>query len=82
MPDWVEVGCSAGGGGDETPRVVLVGGREVTLGVERCWLEESVGSSGSGRRRMFQVPLEDGRRWRLAQERDGSWTLAHAADGR
>jgi hypothetical protein len=82
VPDWVEVGCDAGGRGDETPRVVLLGGREVTLRVERCWLEEPVGSSGSGRRRMFQVQLEDGRRWRLAQEPDGSWTLADAADGR
>jgi hypothetical protein len=64
----VEVGCYAGGRGDETPRVVLLGGREVRLRVER--------------RRMFQVQLEDGRRCRLAQEPDGSWTLAHTADGR
>ena len=82
MPDWVEVGCYAGGRGEETPRVVLLGGREVTLRVERRWIEEPVGSSGSERRRMFQVQLEDGRRCRLAQEPDGSWTLAHEADGR
>jgi hypothetical protein len=77
VPDRVEVGCYAGGRGDETPRVVLLGGREVVLRVERCWLEEPVGSGGSGRRRMFQVRLGDGRRCRLAQEPDGSWTLAH-----
>jgi hypothetical protein len=82
VPDWVEVGCYAGSRGDETPRVVLLGGREVMLRVERRWIEEPVGSSGSERRRMFQVQLEDGRRCRLAQEPDGSWTLAHAADGR
>ena len=82
MPDWVEVGCYAGGRGEETPRVVLLGGREVMLRVERRWIEEPVGSSGSERRRMFQVQLEDGRRCRLAQEPDGSWTLAHTADGR
>jgi hypothetical protein len=79
----VEVGCYAGGRGDETPRAVLLGGREVTLRVERCWIEEPVGSSGSEhRRRMFQVQLEDGRRCRLAQEPDGWWTLARTADGR
>jgi hypothetical protein len=82
VPDWVEVGCYAGGRGDETPRVVLLGEREVTLRVERRWIEEPVGSGGSERRRMFQVQLEDGRRCRLAQEPDGSWTLAHTADGR
>jgi hypothetical protein len=54
----------------------------VTLRVERRWIEEPVGSSGGERRRMFQVRLEDGRGCRLAQEPDGSWTLAHAADGR
>jgi hypothetical protein len=54
VPDWVEVGCYAGGRGDETPRVVLLGGREVMLWVERRWIEEP----------------------------DGSWTLAHTADGR
>jgi len=69
----VEVGCYAGGRGDETPRVVLLGGREVTLRVERRWLEEPVRPGGSERRRrMFQVRLEDGRRCRLAQEPDGS----------
>ena len=82
MPERVEVGCYAGGRGDETPRVVLFGEREVTLRVERRWLEEPVGSTGGERRRMFQVRLEDGRRCRLAQEPDGSWTLALAADGR
>jgi hypothetical protein len=30
---------------------------------------------------MFKVRLEDGRRGRLAQEPDGSWTLAQPADG-
>jgi hypothetical protein len=80
--DRVEVDCYAGGRGDETPRAVLLGGREVTVRVERCWIEEPVGSSGSTRRRrIFQVQLEDGRRWRLAQEPDGSWTLAHTAYG-
>jgi hypothetical protein len=98
MPDWVadqmklgggrvhdqvEVGCYAGGRGDETPRVVLLGGRELTVRVERRWIEEPAGSGGSAhRRRIFQVQLEDGRRCRLAQEPDGSWTLAHAAFGR
>ena len=82
MHDRVEVGCYAGGRGDETPRVVLLGGRELTVRVERRWSEEPVGSGGSERRRMFQIQLEDGRRYRLAQEPDGSWTLAHAADGR
>jgi hypothetical protein len=77
VPDRVEVGCYAGGRGEETPRVVLLGGREITLGVERRWIEEPVGSSSSERRRVFQVRLEDGRRCRLAQEPDGSWTLSH-----
>jgi hypothetical protein len=82
VPDWVEVGCYAGGRGDETPRVVLLGGSEVTLQVERRWLEEPVRPGGSEhRRRMFQARLEDGRRCRLAQEPDGSWTLSHMADG-
>jgi hypothetical protein len=71
----VEVCCYAGGRGEETPRAVLLGGREVTVGVERGWIEEPVGSSGTARRRLFQVRLEDGRRCRLAQEPDGSWTL-------
>ena len=82
MPDRVEVGCYAGGRGDETPRVVLLGGRELTVRVERRWIEELGGSSGGERRRIFQVRLEDGRRCRLAQEPDGSWTLAHTAYGR
>jgi hypothetical protein len=47
------------------------------------WIEEPVGSGGSAhRRRIFQVQLEDGRRCRLTQEPDGSWTLAHTAYGR
>jgi len=62
--------------------VVLLDGREVMLRVERRWIEEPVGSTSGRRRRMFQVQLEDGRRCRLAQEPDGSWTLAHTADGR
>jgi hypothetical protein len=82
VPERVEVDCYAGGRGDETPRVVLLGEREVTLRVERRWIEEPVGSTGGERRRMFQVQLEDGRRCRLAQEPDGSWMLAHMADGR
>jgi hypothetical protein len=80
--DLVEVCCYAGGRGEETPRAVLLGGREVTVRVERSWIEEPVGSGGTDRRRMFQVRLEDGRRCRLAQEPDGSWTLAHTASGR
>jgi hypothetical protein len=68
--------------GEETPRVVLLGGCEVTLWVERRWIEEPVGSTGGERRRMFQVQLEEGHRCRLAQEPDGSWTLALTADGR
>jgi hypothetical protein len=72
----VEVGCYAGGRGDETPRVVLLGGREVMLRVERRWIGEPVGSSGSERRRVFKVRLEDARRC-LAQEPDGSWILSH-----
>jgi hypothetical protein len=71
----VEVRCYAGGRGEETPRAVLLGGREVTVRVERSWIEEPVGSSGTARRRLFQVRLEDGHRCRLAQEPDGSWTL-------
>ena len=86
MRDRVEVRCYAGGRGEETPRAVLLGGggggREVTVRVERSWVEEPVGSSGSARRRLFQVRLEDGRRYRLAQEPDGSWTLAYASSGR
>jgi hypothetical protein len=80
--DLVEVRCYAGGRGEETPRAVLLGGREVTVRVERSWSEEPVGSGGTDRRRMFQVRLEDGRRCRLAQEPDGSWTLAHTEPGR
>ena len=75
MPDRVEVRCYAGGRGEETPRAVVLGGREATVQVERGWVEEPVGSSGAARRRVFQVRLEDGRRCRLAQEPDGSWTM-------
>jgi hypothetical protein len=81
VPDWVEVGCYAGGRGDEAPRVVLLGGCEVMVQVERRWIDAPVGSTGGERRRMFKVRLEDGRRGRLAQEPDGSWTLAQPADG-
>jgi hypothetical protein len=77
--DRIEVRCYAGGRGDESPRALLLGGREVTVRVERNWIEEPVGSSGTARRRIFQVRLEDGRRCRLAQEPDGSWTLARSA---
>jgi hypothetical protein len=80
--DLVQVRCYAGGRGDETPRAVLLGGREVTVRVERSWIEEPVGSGSGARRRMFQVRLEDGRRCRLAQAADGSWTLAHPELGR
>jgi hypothetical protein len=55
---------------------VVLGGREVAVWVERSWVEEPAGSNGAARHRMFQVRLEDGRRCRLAQEPDGSWTLA------
>lgn len=75
MPDGVRVRCYAGGRGDETPRAVVLGGREVTVRVERGWVEESVGSSGATRRRLFQVRLDDGRRCRLVQDPDGSWTI-------
>jgi hypothetical protein len=81
--DRVEVRCYAGGRGDETPRAVLLGGREVAVRVERRWIEEPVGAGGSARPpRLLQVRFEDGRRCRLAQEPDGSWTLAHAESGR
>ena len=79
VADLVQVRCYAGGRGDETPRALLLGGREVTVRVERSWVEEPVGSTGSARRRMLQVRLEDGRR--LAQEPNGSWTLAHMVSG-
>ena len=78
MPDRVEVRCYAGGRGEETPRAVLLGGREVMVHVERAWVEEPVASGGSARRRVFQVRLEDGDRCRLAQNPDGSWTLEDA----
>lgn len=77
MGDRIEVRCYAGGRGDEIPRALLLGGREVTVRVKRSWIEEPAGSSGIARRRMFRVRLEDGRRCQLAQEPDGSWTLAH-----
>ena len=74
MPERVEVRCYAGGRGDETPRALLLGGREVTVRVERAWIEEPVGSSGAARQRVFQVRMENGHRCRLAQNPDGSWT--------
>jgi hypothetical protein len=80
--DLVEVRCYAGGRGDELPRTVLLGDREMPVRVERSWIEEPIGSGSGARRRMFQVLSEDGRRYRLAQEPDGSWTLARAASGR
>lgn len=75
MPDRVEVRCYAGARGDETPRALLLGGREVTVRLERAWVEEPVASSGAARRRLFQVRLESGVRCRLAQNPDGSWTV-------
>ncbi|HZD69757.1 MAG TPA: hypothetical protein VFA45_12895 [Actinomycetes bacterium] len=78
MPDRVQVHCYAGGRGEETPRAVLLGGREVMVHVERAWVEEPVASGGSARRRVFQVRLEDGGRFRLAQDPDGSWTVEDA----
>ena len=73
--DRVEVRCYAGGRGEETPRAVLLGGRELTVRVERGWVEEPVGSGGAARRRVFQVRLEDGRRRRLTQHPEGCWTI-------
>ena len=81
VADLVQVHGYAGGRGDETPRALLLGGREVTVRVERSWVEEPVGSTGSARRRMFQVRLEDGRRCCLAQEPVGLWTLTHMVSG-
>lgn len=78
MPDRVQVRWYAGGRGEESPRAVLLGGREVTVCMERGWVEEPVEQLGGARRRVFQVPLEDGRRCRLVQEPDGSWTLVDA----
>jgi hypothetical protein len=80
--DRVEVRCYAGGRDEETPRAVLLGGREVTVQMEQSWIEEPVGWGGTARRRVFQVRLEDGRRCRLAQEPSGSWTLARTVSGR
>jgi hypothetical protein len=82
MPDRVEVRCYAGGRGEETPRAVLLGGRDVAVHVERAWVEEPVASGGSARRRVFQVRLESGGRCWLAQHPDGSWTMEHAPLGR
>jgi hypothetical protein len=75
MPDRVEVRCYAGGRGEESPRAVVLGGREVLVWVERGWVEQPAALSGTERRRVFQVRLADGRRVRLAQEPDGGWTL-------
>jgi hypothetical protein len=76
----VEVRWYAGGRGEETPRAVLLGGRELSVRVERGWVEQPLGETGPASgpatsRRGFQVRLEDGRRCRLAQQPDGSWTL-------
>ncbi len=75
MPDRVEVRCYAGGRGEETPRAVVLDEGEVPVRVERGWVEEPVGSSGAARRRVFLVRLDDGRRCRLTQAPDGSWTV-------
>ena len=75
MPERVDVRCYAGGRGEETPRAVVLGGVEVLVRVERGWVEEPVGSSGAARQRVFLVRLDDGRRCRLAQGPDGSWTV-------
>ena len=75
MRDLLKVRCYAGGRGDKIPRAVLLEGREFAVLVERSWIEEPVGSSGT-RRRLFQIRLEGGRSCCLAQEPDGSWTLA------
>jgi hypothetical protein len=75
MPDRVEVRCYAGGRGEETPRSVLLEGHDLTVWVERGWVEQPLAAIGTERRRVFQVRLPDGRRVRLAQEPDGGWTL-------
>jgi hypothetical protein len=73
----VDVRCYAGGRGEEIPRAVLLGGREVAVQVEHGWIEEVVGTVGAAsRRRVFQVCLEDGRRCHLVQQADGSWMLS------
>jgi hypothetical protein len=77
MPDRVEVRCYAGGRGEETPRSVLLDGRELPVRVERGWVEQPAALSGTERRQVFQVRLSDGRRCRLTQEPDGRWTLTH-----
>jgi hypothetical protein len=81
MPDRVEVRCYAGGRGEETPRSVLLEGRELPVWVERGWVEQPAVLSGIERRRVFQVRLPDGRRVRLAQEPDGGWTLTEPVHG-
>jgi hypothetical protein len=75
MPDRVEVRCYAGGRGEESPRAVLLDGRELTVRVEHGWVEEPIGAGSAARRRVFQVRLEDGRRRRLTQHPDGCWTM-------
>jgi hypothetical protein len=75
MPDRVDVRCYVGGRGEEIPRSVLLGGRELPVWVERGWVEQPFAAAGTERRRVFQVRLPDGRRVRLAQEPDGGWTL-------
>jgi hypothetical protein len=77
MPDRVEVRCYAGGRGEETPRSLLLEGRELLVWVERGWVEQPAAASGTERRRVFQVSLPDGHRPRLAQEPDGDCTLTY-----
>ena len=77
MSERVDVRCYAGGRGEETPRAVLLGGREVAVQVEHGWIEEVVGTFGAAsRRRVFRVRLEDGRRCHLVQEADDLWMLS------
>jgi hypothetical protein len=81
MPSRVEVRCYAGGRGEETPRSVLLEGRELLVWVERGWVEQPAALSGTERRRVFQVRLADGRPVCLAHEPDGGWTLTHPDHG-
>ena len=61
MHDRVEVGCYAGGRGDETPRVVLLGGREVTVQVS------AAGSRSRSDRAAAHVAAGSSRsNWRMA----------------
>jgi hypothetical protein len=60
MPERVEVRCYAGGRGEETPRSVLLEGRELPVWVERGWVEQPAVLSGTERRRVFQVRCQTG----------------------